>query len=99
MKGIVWGSTLEKAKKKLKQIEKDYEMHKTANLISKKDSKYGYELFYDNGDCWRAISARENMRGCRCNISYVDTEIEDCYVKEIIYHSTSALPFQAFTYY
>ena len=50
MKGIVWGLTTIDAIKKMEQIEKNYEMYRTANVLTRRKSNSTYELVYDNGD-------------------------------------------------
>lgn len=99
MIGIVWGSTFEHALDKIKEIEKSYERYRTSNLISKRESKYSYELIYENGDKWLACSATESQRGRKCNVSYIDINIPVDFIETIIIPSTVAGPYQAINYY
>lgn len=99
MMGIVWGSTFKSALDKIKEIEKSYERYRASNLIFKRKGKYFYELTYDNGDRWLACKAVEGLRGRKCNISYIDTNIPKDYVETIIMPSTIAGPYHAINYY
>lgn len=99
MIGIVWGSTFEYALDKIKKIEESYKRYHTSNLISKRETKYSYELTYDNGDRWLACRAAESQRGHKCNVSYIDTNIPVDFIETIIIPSTVAGPYQAINYY
>lgn len=99
MIGIVWGSTFEHALDKIKEIEKSYERYRISNLISKRESKYSYELIYENGDKWLACSPTESQRGRKCNVSYIDINIPVDFIETIIIPSTVAGPYQAINYY
>ena len=99
MKGIVWGNTFEIASEKLDKIEKNYKLYRTANLIRKIKTKNQHILEFDNGDYWKAVSARESARGSRCNISYVDSTIPLEFIETVIEPCTSAGPYQAIRYF
>jgi hypothetical protein len=99
MIGIVWGSTFKHALDKIKEIEESYKRYHTSNLISKRETKYSYELTYNNGDRWLACRATESQRGHKCNVSYIDTNISVDFIETIIIPSTVAGPYQAINYY
>lgn len=99
MKGIVWGLDTESAIKKLEQIETQYKLYRTAELVRKSKTKYRYELVYDNGDRWVTSNASESARGHKCNISYIDVRIDPEVIDVIIKPCTIAGPYQAFHYF
>lgn len=99
MKGIVWGLTFADAAQQLEEIEQRYKLYQTANILTKRKSKYSYELIYDNGDHWKAVGAKESARGNKCNISYVDARIDPDIIDCIIRPSTVAGPYNAFNYF
>lgn len=98
MKGVVWGSTFQIATKQLDEIVNSYNL---CRIPTKKimKSKNNYLVVFENGDIWRACGARENMRGIRANVSYIDHMISPIIVDEIIKPCTIAYPFQATHYY
>lgn len=99
MRGVVWGLTFDDAVSKLEEIESDYKRYHAARLIRRIRSKYEYKLEYDNGDTWRAVSARESSRGTRCNVSYIDARISEEFINGVIKRCTTAGPYHAINYY
>ena len=99
MRAIVWGTTFERASKKLDEIEEEYKRYRTAKLIKKTKTKNQHILEFDNKDYWIAKSARESARGSRCNISYIEATIPLEFIDTVIKHCTSAGPYQAFKYF
>lgn len=98
MKGIVWGSTFESASQKLTQIINEYvSYHCDIDQVTK--TKTSYYVTFVNGDMWRAISAKENARGARCNVSYVERNIDYDIYRTIIEPCTSTPPFAAIKFY
>jgi hypothetical protein len=98
MIGIVWGANEQNAKEQLNKIIEGYAYVKIPpesiqeNYVSK-------SVVFTNGDIWRAIVARENARGYRANISYIDRQISQYLVDIIIKPITICPPFQAIHYY
>jgi hypothetical protein len=99
MKGIVWGKTIEKGREKLEEIVDDY-IAMGHKILEKRVTKHHTAILFDNGDYWQAIQAIENSKGQRCNISYIDHELEK-YISiiSIIEHCTTAGPFNGITYF
>ena len=93
MKAIIWGTTFEKASKKLDEIEKEYERYKTAKLIRKTKTKNYHILEFDNEDYWMARSTMESARGSRCNISYIEATMPLEFIDTVIKPCTSAGPY------
>lgn len=98
MKGAVWGSTFQIASKKLDEVIEQYTMYRIPPRRVTK-SKYNYWVEFENGDVWRACSARESMRGIKSNVAYIDQMISPIFVDTVIKPCTTAFPFQAVHYY
>ena len=70
MRGIVWGSSFQIAKNKLKEIEEQYERLGYKPLSKRNGNKANvYEMIYANGDIWQAVTASTNARGYKVNVS------------------------------
>lgn len=98
MTGIVWGSTFESASIKLTDVINDYvkygyEIEKVCK------NKYSYYVIFTNGDNWSAIKANECCRGRRCNISYIERNIDYDIYRTIINPITTVGPFTAIRLY
>lgn len=99
MKGIVWGKTIERGQEKLEKIVDDYIImgHK---ILEKRTTKHHTAILFDNGDYWQAVQATDNSKGQRCNVSYIDHELEQLIdTIAIIKHCTNAMPYHGFTYF
>lgn len=99
MKGIVWGKTTERSKEKLKTIIDKY-LQIGYKIVEQKNTKHHTAILFDNGDYWQAIQATESARGHRCNVSYIDHELEKYItIISIIEHCTTAMPYNGITYF
>lgn len=100
MRGIVWGSSFQIAKNKLKEIEEQYERLGYKPLTKRNgNASNTYELVYANGDMWRAVRAGENARGYKANISYIDRSISDYLIDVVIKPATVSPPYTAIHYF
>ena len=100
MRGIVWGSSFQIAKNKLKEIEEQYERLGYKPLTKRNgNASNTYELVYANGDMWQAVRAGENARGYKANISYIDRSITDDIIDRIIKPATISPPYTAIHYF
>ena len=97
MKGVVWGSTFERAVQKLEHIEHRYQSL-FISIEKKIKSENEYLIIFENGDIWRATTAFESKRQ-RCNISYIDTQIDTIFVEQVIKPVTTCPPYNAIQYY
>ena len=99
MRGIVWGKTIERSQEKLKKIVDDY-IKMGYKVLETRTTKHHTAILFDNGDYWQAIQATESSKGQRCNVSYIDHELEK-YISTIalIKHCTNAMPFNGITYF
>lgn len=100
MKGIVWGLTFERANEKLTEITERY-LQMEYHIIEKTVAKNRISVVFNNGDYWQAVAARTHDKKERCNISYIDKQLEK-YVSDvsiIIKHCTTAMPFNGVTYF
>ena len=98
MRGLVWSYTFNDGVDKLKEIETDYHCMKIRTIRERK-TKNEYQIKFDNGDIWQVVGAKENAKGFRANISYVDTRINPDFVNTIIRHCTSLPPYNAIIFY
>ena len=106
MRGIVWGSSFQIAKNKLKEIEEQYERLGYKPLTKRNgNASNTYELVYANGDMWQAVRAGENARGYKVNVSYIDRSISDYLIDAVIKQlpcpsrtSIATLGFSSFLY-
>ena len=100
MRGIVWGSSFQIAKNKLKEIEEQYERLGYKPLTKRNgNASNTYELVYANGDMWQAVRAGENARGYKVNISYIDRSMPDDLIDTIIKPATISPPYTAIHYF
>lgn len=97
MKGLVFGKTFDRACSKLTEIRERYALYQIPiqKIIQ---TKHEYVITYENGDVWRAVPARENRRGCKANVAYIDHEIEECYIP-MINACIAVGPWSAYNYY
>lgn len=99
MIGIVWGKTKTRADNQLTQIIENYNW-KGIKPVKIRNSKNTFNsVEFDNGDVWKAVSAIESARGNKCNVSYIDKEIDIEIIQTIINPSTCCQPFQAFKFF
>lgn len=99
MKGIVWGKTLDRANEKLAEIVEKY-LQMRHKIIEQKNTKHHTAILFDNGDYWQAIRASDNARGHKCNVSYIDHELEKYItIIDIIEHCTTAMPYHGINYF
>ena len=100
MRGIVWGSSFQIAKNKLKEIEEQYERLGYKPLTKRNgNASNTYELVYANGDIWQAVRAGKNARGYKANISYIDRSISDYLIDAVIKPATVSPPYTAIHYF
>jgi hypothetical protein len=99
MRGIVWGKTIERSQEKLEEIVEDY-ITMGHKVLEKSVTKHHTAILFDNGDYWKAIQAIDNSKGQRCNVSYIDHELEK-YISiiSIIKACTTLMPFNGFAYF
>ena len=101
MRGIVYGSTFEKAKTQLEKIIEDYQ-----KIGIEINGRYGFRVAHNsiqvdfiNGDQWTAVRASENSRGRACNIAYIDHDIDPDIINCVIKPTIKSYPYQAHRYY
>ena len=96
IRGIIWyNSCFENALEQLNEIIKSYERY-NYNYINLRTSKFGTRVEFENGDTWQIRRATDNSRGCRCNIAYIERNIDyDTYITTVL-PSLRPYPFAAF---
>lgn len=100
MTGIVWGNSFYRAKIKMQDIIEDY-ARMNISIVKQNQMASNGPLYIDfeNGDHWIARGLSESARGYKCNISYIDVNISEESVRNLILHCVTALPYQGITYY
>ena len=95
MKGIIWyRDDYSKGIEQLKIIIDNYKRMKI--LVTKNHfSKYDTYAVFENGDIWKVVGARECGRANRCNIAYVERNIDYNVYRTIICPSMICFPFSA----
>ena len=98
MKGIVWYEDRTRGEEQFNGI---IERYKTMgiNPIKERKSRYENWVQFENDDFWRLVKATESGRGQRCNISYIDRDIEEIVVNTIIKPCTLPFPYFGYNYY
>lgn len=98
MKGIIWSKFTPRAVMALRFLDQDYRKQGIEPVEMKGESDIRM-IKYDNGDEWQIVSATTTSRGYKCNLSYIDSEIDPEIVETIIKPATIARPFNGFNYF
>lgn len=100
MRGIVYGSTFEKAETQLEKIIEDYKMIgiEVNERHGLRVTRNSIDVDFTNGDWWTAVKASENSHR-RCNIAYIDHDIDPNIINCVIKPTITSYPYQAIMYY
>lgn len=98
IKGIVFGSTFERAEKKMLDIRANYALCHIP-IIKEIKQKNLHQITYENGDFWSARAISDSARGFRAHVVYIDNEIQDYNMMGIIRNCNTALPWNAYHYF
>lgn len=95
MKGIIWYK--DDWVKGFEQLEKIIENYQQMNISTKRFARSRFDSFaeFQNGDIWRTKRAGEQNRGQRCNVSYIERNIDYDTYECIISHCTTSFPYNA----
>ena len=103
MTGLIWVASQQHYNsgiEKLKKIISDYEKLNIQLIQPLKISKYLTTAKFSNGDIWQVMIASPNAaRGRRCNIAYIDYDIPDAIIEEVIKPIVTYLPYQGINYF
>ena len=103
MTGLIWVASQRHYNdgiEKLKKIISDYEKLNIQLIQPLKISKYLTTAKFSNGDIWQVMIASSNTaRGHRCNITYIDYDIPDETIEEVIKPIVTLLPYQGINYF
>lgn len=99
MRGTVFGNTFENAQKKFMEIASKYESMGIGIEKPLIKTKHELKSYFTNGDFWSAIAVANCGRGRRCNIAYIDDEINPHVVDTIIKLCLTASPYCAYNYF
>lgn len=95
MKGIIWyRDDYSKGIEQLKIMIDNYERMKIP-VTENHFSKYDTYVVFENGDTWKVVGARECGRANRCNVAYVERNVDYNAYKTIICPSMICFPFSA----
>lgn len=95
MKGIIWyRDDYSKGIEQLKIMINKYERMKIP-VTENHFSKYDTYVVFENGDTWKVVGARKCGRANRCNIAYVERNIDYDIYKTIITPTMINFPFSA----
>lgn len=95
MKGIIWyRDDYSKGIEQLKIMINNYERMKIP-VTENHFSKYDTYVVFENGDTWKVVRARECGRANRCNVAYVERNIDYDIYKTIIAPAMINFPFSA----
>lgn len=98
MKGIVWYKIKSFGKVKFEEIISYYRTLKIEiNKFQVRDDEA--RVYFKNGDIWYLIKAETGRCLGRCNVSYIDENIDLEYIEAVIKPCTSLLPYTAYNYY
>ena len=95
MKGIIWyKDDYSKGIEQLKIIIDNYGRMKIP-ITKNHFSKYDTYAVFENGDIWKVVGARECGRANRCNVAYVERNIDYNIYRTIICPCMICFPFSA----
>ena len=97
MKGIIYCNKIEAGLEQFKKIIEDYEAISIKCESPKVGANQAFTNF-DNGDNW-VVTRINNGLGQRCNIAYIDRNINDEDIDKIIMPTITLPPYQAYRYY
>jgi hypothetical protein len=100
VRGIVYGKTFQTAINKLEQIIAEYALFEKTEVVYQQKTHSGQVVRFKNNDIWTAMHATpSNTRGRRCNIVYIDNNIDNKDLEINMRLTACAPPFQGIYYY
>lgn len=93
MRGIIFCKNIKDGNEQLLDIAKNYTIMRIEYEL--KQFKAGYILACENGDYWKVVPASTSARGCRCNIAYIQRNIDIDTYYETIAPCLTSLPYTA----
>lgn len=100
MRGVIWYKNKDNGFAKMESIMHGYDIAgiKFKDVDFRKN-KEQMSVIYENGDVWKCIPARENMKGHKSNISIVERCIDESFFHEVIMPTIIAYPYKAIDFY
>lgn len=100
MRGIVYGKTFQAATNKLEQIIAEYALFEKVEVVYQQKTHSKQVVRFKNNDVWTAMSiSSSNTCGRRCNVVYIDSNIEDKDLEIDMRLTACSPPFQGIYYY
>lgn len=94
MVGIIFGSTLNRANTQMNKLIQDYELMGYKKISHCKD-----EVRFNNGDIWYILLSNTSVRGCACNIAYIDHFASEKSINEILMPMIKGIPYCGYNYF
>ena len=98
MKGIVWYNNFKIGLEKITDIKNKYIKY-GIEINTERRTSYSTTIYFENGDIWMIVPAKENSKGYSCNVSYIERDIPKDIIECVIRPCTKAFPYQAYNYY
>lgn len=104
MTGLIWVASQRHYNdgiEKLKKIISNYEKLNIQLIQPLKISKYLTTAKFSNGDIWQVMiaSSPDTIRGHRCHKVYIDYDISNEIIEEVIKPTIISSPYQGITYF
>ena len=98
MRAAIWANSRRVGDNQLLKIEKQYNLFhiETKRKIM---SSSGSWIEFENGDVWKVCTHTSSSRGYKYNIAYIERNIPEEVVNQIIKPQIMACPYQAFNYF
>ena len=97
MRGLIWYKNKNEGLKKLEHLICQYEM--AGIKVRERKNSFNPYVIFENDDYWTLVSAAENSRGYRCNISYIERAIDFETYATIIARTTKDFPYHCIACY
>ena len=98
MKGIIWYKEKQKGLERLDRLIEDYAKINIGTLIIR-DSQLDTYVRFLNDDVWLLVPATDRSRGRACNVSLIDSRIDQRIIDTIIMPTIKAYPYRAYNFY
>lgn len=97
MRAAIWANDRKTGDNQLLKIERQYNLFhiKTKRKVI---SSNGSWIEFENGDLWRVCTSLA-LRAYKCNIAYIERNVPEEVVNQIIKPQVMAYPYQAFNYF
>lgn len=100
MRGIIWGADRDACGGRLKRLIEEYETYWKVKPLKIRETKEFIKVEFENGDMWETqIPTKLNTFGLRCNVSLIDSNIDEELTSRIEVYTTRRPPYGAIDYF